>query len=72
MAEVKRISLEDFKGLVKARVTEGQSLRKVAPTLNVSAMTLSFLLRNRSARPGPRLLRALGYRAVTVYEKVVK
>jgi len=70
MAEMKTITLDELKGLVQARVTDGESLRKVAPTLGASAATLSRLLLHAHVRPGPKLLRVLGYQPVTMYRKV--
>lgn len=69
-AEAKTISLEDLKNIVRGRLAEAPSLRQLAPKLDASPATLSLLLTQAKMKPGPRLLRALGYRAVTVYAKV--
>ena len=72
IAEGKMISLEELKNLVRARLTEAPSLRQLAPKLDASPATVSQLLTKASVKPGPRLLKALGYKAVTVYQKVSK
>ncbi len=66
----KTISLDDFKNLVRARVTEAPSLRQLAPTLGTTAAALSRLLVHADAKPGPSLLKRLGYRRIEMYERV--
>lgn len=68
----KTISLSEFKGLVRARVTEAESLRKLATTLGTSAAALSRLLTHAEAVPGPALLKIFGYRRAVRYEKIAK
>jgi hypothetical protein len=68
----KVISLEEFKNLIKARVTEAPSLRQLAPTLGTTAATLSRLLVHDDAKPGPSLLKRMGYRRIEVYEQLPK
>ena len=71
MAEMlKTISLEDLKNIVRGRLAESPSLRQLAPRLNASPATLSLLLTKANIRPGPKLLKALGYKAIVVYQKV--
>ena len=69
---MKTLSLTEFKSIVRARLTEADSLRQLAPTLGTTAATLSRLLSRPETVPGPRLLRVLGYRRVVRYERVVK
>lgn len=68
--EVKTITLEELKNIVRGRLAEAPSARQLAPKLNCSPATLSALLSKPEIRPGPRLLKALGYRKITVYQKV--
>ena len=69
---VKTISLVEFKGLVRARVTEAVSLRQCARDLGVQAAGLSRLLTKAHVQPGPQLLKIFGYRRVVRYEKATK
>lgn len=69
---MKTISLAEFKGLVRARVTEAESLRQLATMLGTSAAGISRLLTHSDAVPGPKVLKIFGYRRVTRYEKVAK
>ena len=47
-----------------------KAIVEMAPKLDASPATLSQLLKYPKVKPGPRLLKALGYRAVTVYQKM--
>lgn len=64
---MKTLALGDVKNLLRARVTEAASLRACARTLGVSAAHLSNVLVHAQHKPGPKLLRALGYKKVEMY-----
>lgn len=70
MTDAKTITLTEIKNIVRGRLAEAPSLRQLAPRLGLTASGLSLLLRSDAARPGPTLLRTLGYEAVTVYRRV--
>lgn len=65
----KTISFDELKGLLRARVTVSTSLRECARHLEVSPAYLSRILATPNAKIGPRVVTALGYRAITRYEK---
>lgn len=67
---MKTLSLSEFKSILRARVMEADSLRKLAPALGTTAQTLSRLLSKAETVPGPQLLRVLGYRRVVRYERL--
>lgn len=68
---MKTLTREALISLVRARLTEADTQAQVASDLRISRQTLSQLLTGRYA-PGPRVLKALGYRKVVMYEKAVK
>ena len=72
MAPMKTITLTDLKGVVRARVTEASSLRQCARDLGLTAATISSLLCHAKRKPGPKVLRALGYERVERYQRTVK
>ncbi len=71
MDETKTISLDELKGLLRARVTEADSQRKAATALGITHAYLSKLLCT-ALPPGPKVLDALGYTRVTRYAKTTK
>lgn len=66
----KTITLEDLKGILRARITESTSMRAVSRALGISAATLSSLLLHHGRKPGPKLLSALGYERLEMYRRV--
>lgn len=66
----KALTLDELKGLVRARVTANQSQLIAARELGVSPQVLNSLLLYAHRKPGPMMLRALGYRRVEMYQKV--
>lgn len=67
----KVITQDELKNVLRARVTESTSMRECARELGVTAAHVSSVLLG-DGRLGPKLLRALGYRSVPMYQKVVK
>jgi len=65
------ISRDEFKGLLRARVTQTRSLRAAARSLGVSASYLSRMLTTDSD-VGPTLCRALGYRRIVAYQRSLR
>jgi len=68
----KNITLDELKGILRARITESTSLRAVSRALGVSAATLSSLLLHNGRKPGPKLLQALGYERLEMYRRTGK
>lgn len=66
----KTITLEELKGILKARITESTSLRAVSRALGISAATLSSLLLHNGRKPGPKILQAMGYERLEMYRRV--
>ena len=66
---MKTLTLNQLKGILRARVDEAPSLRRLAPSLGMTASGISRLLVHADAKPGPTLLRALGYRKIEMYVK---
>lgn len=66
----KTISLAEFKNLLRARVTEADSLRQCAKALGVSPAHLSHVLTHPAEMPGPRLMAKLGYRVVPMFQRI--
>lgn len=71
MAPVKTITVDDVRAIVQARVAEAESVRQAAKALKVSATSILDVLRG-AYPPGPRLLKALGYRRVELYTRLAK
>lgn len=66
----KTISLEEFKGLIRARLTEAPSLRQCAAELGITHAYLSRIL-NTALPPGPKVLKRLGYARVIRYTRKI-
>jgi len=54
----------------RTRIAESTSLRAVSRALGISAATLSSLLLHNGRKPGPKILRALGYERLEMYRRV--
>lgn len=63
---------EEVKTILEARLNEAVSLRACAAALGVSPAYLSRVMRARSTRLGPTIVKALGYREVYMYERLKK
>jgi predicted DNA-binding protein (UPF0251 family) len=68
MDEPKTVSLDEIKGLLRARVTEADSQRQCAADLHISHAYLSRLL-TTALPPGQKVLRAIGYQRIVRYQK---
>ncbi len=64
------ITLDELKGLVRTKLIEAKTQRAAADKIGISYTTLWSLLRYAHRKPGPRLLKALGYQRVDMYTKV--
>lgn len=67
---MKTITEAELLNVLQARVTEAESQTAVAKTLGIAKQSLSKTLAGKLP-PGPGLIRALGYRRVFMYTKLV-
>ena len=68
--DVRRLTLGQLKGVLRARVTQAGSARKLAAQLGVTHSKISEALANGS-EPQPAIVAALGYRkAESRYESL--